>query len=92
MTLADNDMGLVQSIEIDRGDVLITLRLTSPTCWQVANIIDAIEEKLARLSAIRELRCGVDMKAEWTPDMMAPSARARLRALRPATVLARLQL
>jgi metal-sulfur cluster biosynthetic enzyme len=76
------DMGLIQSIEIERDTVLITLRLTSPTCWQVGNIIGAIHEKLAPLPAIRDLRCRVDMAAEWTPDMMASSARHRLRALR----------
>lgn len=78
------DMGLVQSIEIEHGTVLITLRLTSPTCWQVGNIITSIREKLAILAGVREVRCRVDMAAEWTPAMMAPEAQARLRALRPA--------
>lgn len=80
------DMGLIQSIDIDRDKILVVLRLTSPTCWQVVNIIGAIQEKLAPLPAIRELRCCVDMNAEWAPDMMAPAALKRLRTLRPSAL------
>ena len=78
------DMGIVRGIEIDQTHVEIQLRLTSPVCWQATNITSAIEDAVMAIDGVEQVTCDTRSGAwEWTPDMMAPSAQARLRRLRP---------
>jgi metal-sulfur cluster biosynthetic enzyme len=77
------DMGLVQEVVDDAGAVRVTLRLTSPICWQAGNIIEKVEERVAAVSGVKSVACIVDPYAEWVPEMINPIARAKLRALRP---------
>jgi metal-sulfur cluster biosynthetic enzyme len=78
------EMGLISEIEDRSGAMTITLRLTSPTCWQVGNIIGEIEQRVESLG-LGPVRCIVDMSAAWTPDMMSAGAQAKLRMIRPMT-------
>lgn len=77
------EMGMVKSIGIIDGRVRIELVLTSPICWQAANIIDKVEKDVGALPGVRSVECSIDAAAEWLPEHMAPQARARLRAVRP---------
>lgn len=77
------DMGLVKDISISNGCVKVVLQLTSPWCFQVDIIIEAVKARVAELEGVDEVQCEIDSAAEWTPDMIAPSARAALRRIRP---------
>jgi metal-sulfur cluster biosynthetic enzyme len=77
------DMGLVEKVEIEGGDVLVTLRLTSPVCLQSMNIVDAVEARVGEVEGVEKVECRVDAAAEWMPTMMAPEARSALRRRRP---------
>jgi metal-sulfur cluster biosynthetic enzyme len=78
------DMGVVREITIDENHVEVHLRFTSPICWQASNIISAIEEAVMAIEGVEKVTCDTRSAAwEWTPQMMAPSAHARLRAVRP---------
>lgn len=77
------EMGLVQEIEVDGGDVRVVLRLTSPVCWQATNIVAAVEAAVGELPKVDSVTCAVDHGAQWMPEMMDAGARARLRKLRP---------
>lgn len=82
------DMGMVIAVTTSAGGIVhVDLRLTSPICWQAANIIAQVEEAVARVPGIAKVICTIDPTAEWMPDMMAPSARAGLRRLRPREAL-----
>jgi metal-sulfur cluster biosynthetic enzyme len=77
------EMGLVKEIISSNGHVTIVLRLTSPICWQGANIMGSVERTAGTLPGVRSVKCVLDPAGEWMPAMMAPGARARLRKLRP---------
>ena len=77
------DMGMVKTITHDEGRVSIELRLTSPICWQAANIVAKVEEVLAPLAGVDSVVCTLDPASDWMPDMMAAHAREKLRRLRP---------
>jgi metal-sulfur cluster biosynthetic enzyme len=76
-------MGLVKEVRRDGQHVYIALRLTSPICWQAANILSLIKEQVSRLDGVASMECEIDPYAEWTPDMIDSTYRVRLRALRP---------
>jgi metal-sulfur cluster biosynthetic enzyme len=77
------DMGLVQEVIEEEGTVRITLMLTSPVCWQAANIIAMVEDTVGALPGVVSVSCVLNPHAEWMPDMMNPEVRAKLRMLRP---------
>ena len=78
------DMGIVRGIKIDGTHVEIQLRFTSPVCLQAMNITSAIEDAVMAIDGVEQVACDTRSGAwEWKPEMMAPSAQARLRRLRP---------
>jgi len=78
------DMGIVRGIKIDGSHVEIQLRFTSPVCLQAMNITSAIEDAVMAIEGVEQVTCDTRSGAwEWKPEMMAPSAQARLRRLRP---------
>jgi metal-sulfur cluster biosynthetic enzyme len=78
------DMGMLRDIRIDGSHVEVQLRFTSPVCWQASNIVTAIEENLMAIDGVERVTCETRSGAwEWKPEMMAASAQARLRRLRP---------
>ncbi|AIO36325.1 hypothetical protein DM39_4234 [Burkholderia cenocepacia] len=82
------DMGMVKKVtQNEDGVVQVELRLTSPVCWQAANIIAQVEQVVARVPGVSKAICIVDPTSEWTPEMMAAGCRAELRRLRPMGAL-----
>jgi metal-sulfur cluster biosynthetic enzyme len=77
------DMGMVKQVGVDKGAVQITLRLTSPLCWQATNILAKVQELVGAIPGVSSVACDFDAGNEWLPTMMAEAARVRLRRLRP---------
>lgn len=77
------DMGMVLEVTEADGAVRVTLRLTSPICWQGANIMAKVEQVVGEVPGVTSVTCAVNARAEWLPAMMNPLAQARLRRLRP---------
>jgi metal-sulfur cluster biosynthetic enzyme len=73
------DMGMVKEVRVLDGSIVITLRVTSPLCMQVGNIVEAVEKRLRRIPEITSVVCTVDPTPDWTPELMAP-ARRRVRS------------
>jgi metal-sulfur cluster biosynthetic enzyme len=76
------DMGILKDVCINGNDIAVTLRLTSPICWQASNIMEAIERKIGAITG-GVVKCAIDGNAEWMPDMMSAGSRRRLRLVRP---------
>ena len=81
ITLAE--MGLVKRIDIQDGEVLVTLRLTSPVCLQAPGIAAAVESAVNSLGDVRAASCRFDHEWDWAPEMISPDAITRLRRARP---------
>jgi metal-sulfur cluster biosynthetic enzyme len=77
------EMGLVRSAEVSEGHATVRLVLTSPFCWQMTNIVEAVERAAAQVPGVTSCTCEIDPAADWMPDMMSRGARARLRQARP---------
>jgi metal-sulfur cluster biosynthetic enzyme len=77
------EMGLIKELSCSSGDVQLTLRLTSPICWQAVNIMSAVEHAVMAVPGVRSVNCTLDPGSEWMPSMMSAGARERLRRVRP---------
>ena len=74
------EMGLVQAVEVDlNGNVVIRLRLTSPTCHMVSYFKVEAEERARQVPGVRSVRAVSDIGLDWSPQMMSPAARERRR-------------
>jgi metal-sulfur cluster biosynthetic enzyme len=77
------EMGLVERVELSEGQVTVTLRLTSPICWQSSHIVAAARRHVLELEGVTGVTVEIDHEGDWMPELMAPEARERLRRLRP---------
>ena len=76
------DMGMVEHAECVGSVARVTLRLTSPVCWQASNIVASIERRALQIDGIFSFDCQFSLSS-WMPDMMSKEAYANLRAIRP---------
>ncbi|QTH20282.1 DUF59 domain-containing protein [Rhizorhabdus wittichii] len=78
------DMGIIKAVDVRDGAIAITLRPTSPFCFQLDMIAAQIVAKVQE-AVPHKVSTEVDFAADWDPEMMSEQARARLRAVRPAS-------
>ena len=81
------DMGMVQSVEVNAGTVRVVLKLTSPVCWQAANIIEQVESVVGELEGVTSVECVLDAQTQWMPQDMNPAVQQKLRSVRPLKVV-----
>jgi metal-sulfur cluster biosynthetic enzyme/alkylhydroperoxidase family enzyme len=84
------DMGVIGDVTISRDrQIVIPLRLTSPSCYMVGYFIEEIRTKLSTLTDVEQIDVRPDLGLDWTPEMMTENGKERrrnslaLRGLRP---------
>jgi metal-sulfur cluster biosynthetic enzyme len=73
------DMGLIESIEVQGGNVSIELVLTSGWCPFAARLLEMIKEEVGKLPAVDAVDVEVVWDPTWTPERMSAGAREKLR-------------
>ena len=73
------DMGLIESVEIQGGNVSIELVLTSGWCPFAARLLEMIKEEVGKLPVVDAVDVEVVWDPTWTPDRMSAEAREKLR-------------
>ncbi len=82
------EMGMVENIELESGNVVVALRMTSPLCHALPYFEMEIERVLTGLPGINGVKCTFDHGGNWRPDNMTPNAQGKL-ADRRAVILSR---
>jgi metal-sulfur cluster biosynthetic enzyme len=77
------DMGLVRSVEVDRGRARVELLLTSGWCPFASTVLAEIQERIEQQPGIREAQVQIVWDEAWTTDRLSPSAASKLRFLPP---------
>ncbi len=73
------DMGLIESVEIQGGNVSIEMVLTSGWCPFAARLLEMIKEEVGKLPAVDAVDVEVVWDPAWTPQRMSEGAREKLR-------------
>jgi metal-sulfur cluster biosynthetic enzyme len=73
------DMGLIESVEIQGGNVSIEMVLTSGWCPFAARLLEMIKEEVGKLPAVDAVDVEVVWDPTWTPERMSAGAREKLR-------------
>lgn len=75
------EMGLVQSVDLDAaGNVIVKLRLTSPTCHMVGYFSVEMTDRLLEIPGIRSVEVVTDHGLDWSPEFMSDDAKRRRKA------------
>jgi len=73
------DLGLVYTIDVDDGEVRITMAMTTPACPLRDYIQDLVESTLfGRLPGAKRLAVDIVQDPPWSEDMMSEAARRQL--------------
>jgi ATP-binding protein involved in chromosome partitioning len=74
------DLGLVERIEVDDGDVTIDLLLTSQLCTYFLDMADEVVERVEALDGVDNVEVHQDTSGQiWTQDRMAAEERTARR-------------
>ena len=75
------EMGLVKSLEISEGKVIIEFRLTTPFCLQVPYFSKQIKDQIKGQDWIDSIELNFDQGLEWSHDMMSKEAKRSRRKI-----------
>ena len=73
------DMGLIDSIGIQGGNVSIEMVLTSGWCPFAARLLEMVKEEVGKLPEVDAVDVDVVWDPTWTPERMSAGAREKLR-------------
>lgn len=71
------EMGLVEGIEVQDGQVRVAMRVTTPACQMVAYFHSEIENQVEPLPGVTAVELEVDDGLEWSKEMMSDDAKRR---------------
>lgn len=72
------DLGLVYDVDINDGQVKVTMTLTTPGCPLHNAIASGAEAAVRRLAGVESATVQVVWDPPWTPARMSEAARQRL--------------
>jgi metal-sulfur cluster biosynthetic enzyme len=69
-------MGMVTALEVmDDGVVLITMRATSAMCTVIASIMKSVEDAVAVVAGVTEVRVTLRSDSQWTEAALSEKGR-----------------
>lgn len=72
------DLGLIYGVDVEDGRVRVRMTVTAPGCPLQDALPRWVEEAVAVLPGVREVRVELVFTPTWTPDMMSATAREEL--------------
>ena len=72
-------MGLIESVEIQGGNVSIEMVLTSGWCPFAVRLLEMIKGEVGKLPEVDAVDVDVVWDPTWTPERMSAAAREKLR-------------
>ena len=70
------DLGLVYGIDVEDGDVRVTMTLTSPGCPAGPMITNDAYRVLRALEGVKDVNIDIVWEPYWTPERIDPKVRA----------------
>jgi len=72
------DLGLVYTIDITDGDVLVEMTLTSPGCPVGGQLLGEADAVVREVNGVKNVRVELVWEPFWTPERIDPKVRAYL--------------
>ena len=75
------DMGMIYGVEVEKGNVDVTMTLTASGCPAIDFIKSDIEEKLLEMDGVNSVNIEVVWSPPWTKEMLTEDGVYALKAL-----------
>lgn len=72
------ELGLVYAVEIEEGEVLVKMTLTSPGCPAGGQIMEDARNAVSMLDGVTSAEIELVWEPYWTPERIDPKVRAIL--------------
>lgn len=73
------DLGLIYQITVsDANDVFIKMTVTTPGCPVIDQFLEQVHQSIENIEDVGEITVKLTFDPLWTPEKMAPQARAAL--------------
>jgi len=83
-----DEMGLIREVKVRDGSVHVSMRLTSPCCFNVGFFAEETKTRVGALPSVVSVEFSSDTGFDWDASMIKPEADARRRqALGPRPAL-----
>ena len=71
-------LGLIYEINVDEGNVDITMSLTSPACPVAGQIVDQVRNAVEEIPGVDRANVELTFSPMWTADRIPPMIRSAL--------------
>lgn len=75
------DLGLIYSVEVNDGEVDVTMTLTTVGCPVADQMKAQVEHKVIEFDDVDGVDCEIVFDPPWTPDMVTEDGEAALRSM-----------
>ena len=72
------DLGLVYDVELDDGNVLVRMTLTSPACPAGPMITNDVYTTLRAFDGVKDVNVEIVWEPYWSPERIEPKIRAMM--------------
>ncbi|MGB5948835.1 MAG: metal-sulfur cluster assembly factor [Parvibaculum sp.] len=69
------DLGLVYGIDINEGEVTVTMTLTTPGCPASDMIQGGVYQRLWAIEGVSDVEVNLVWEPPWSPEAMSPAAK-----------------
>ena len=75
------DLGLIYNVEVNDGDVVVTMTLTTPHCPVAESMPQEVEIRVSSVPGVRDAEVNLVWDPPWSPASMTDEARLELGML-----------
>lgn len=72
------DLGLIYGVEVDQGNVDVTMTLTFAGCGMGPYIAQQAEWRIAEMDSVEDVNVELTFDPPWTPDMITEDGKKLL--------------
>jgi FeS assembly SUF system protein len=72
------DLGLVYGIDINGGDVKVSMTLTAPGCPLAGSIVEDVRQKLLEIEGVQTADVELVWNPPWSPERISEEAKETL--------------
>ncbi len=72
------DLGLIYDVNVNDGNVQISMTLTAPGCGMGPHIAQNVKDEVNKVEGIKGTEVDMVWEPQWTPEKMSDAAKAQL--------------
>ena len=72
------DLGLIYDVNVNDGNVQISMTLTAPGCGMGPHIAQNVKDEVNKVEGIKGTEVDMVWEPPWTPEKMSDAAKAQL--------------